>query len=76
MFAVRCSDQRWIDKLKAYALMPVALLWMAVAGGPMRLYGTVTAPRQGRVTRRPGVETRTAVDLRGEAKSLDTRVAA
>jgi hyaluronan synthase len=63
MFAVRRSDQRWIDKVEAFALVPVALLWMTLVLRPIRLYGTVTVHNQGWVTRLSGAETRTAEDM-------------
>jgi len=63
MFAVSRSDQRWLDKAEAFALVPIALLWLTLVLRPMRLYGTVTVHNQGWVTRKRGAETRTAEDM-------------
>lgn len=69
IFAVRRSDQRRIDELEAFILVPAALLWMTLVLRPVRLYGTLTMLRQGWVTRLHGVETRTALDA---LRSLET----
>jgi len=61
MFAVRRSDQRAIDRLEAFLLVPVAMLWLTLVLRPMRLWGTVTMRKQGWVTRRGGAETRSSV---------------
>ena len=61
MFAVRRSDQRWIDRLEAFALVPAAIMWLTVVLRPMRLYGQLTMLRQGWVTRQRGAETMTIV---------------
>jgi hyaluronan synthase len=63
MFAVRRSDQRWLDKAEAFFLVPFALLWLTFVLRPIRIYGTVTVRRQGWVTRGRGAETRTAQDM-------------
>lgn len=56
MFAIRRSDQRWLDRLEAFFLVPFAMAWMTVVLRPIRLYGMATVFRQGWVTRRSGVE--------------------
>ena len=61
MFAVRRSDQRLIDRLEAFLLVPVAMVWLTLVLRPMRLWGTVTMREQGWVTRRGGAETRSEV---------------
>jgi hyaluronan synthase len=61
MFAVRRSDQRPIDRLEAFMLVPVALLWLTLVLRPMRLLGTVTIHKQGWVTRSAGAETRSGI---------------
>jgi hyaluronan synthase len=58
MFAVRRSDQRLIDRLEAFLLVPVAMVWLTLVLRPMRLWGTLTMRDQGWVTRRRGAETR------------------
>lgn len=61
MFAVRRSDQRFIDRIEGFVLVPVAMLWLTLVLRPIRLYGTVTMLRQGWVTRAAGAETRSDV---------------
>lgn len=61
MFAIRRSDQRLIDRVEGFALVPVALLWLTLVLRPMRLYGTFTMLRQGWVTRTEGAETHSGV---------------
>ena len=61
MFAVRRSDQRLIDRLEAFLLVPVAMVWLTLVLRPMRLWGTLTMREQGWVTRRRGAETRSSV---------------
>jgi len=61
MFAVRRSDQRLIDRLEAFLLVPVAMVWLTLVLRPMRLWGTVTMRDQGWVTRGDGAETRSSV---------------
>ena len=61
MFAVRRSDQRLIDRLEAFLLVPVALVWLTLVLRPMRLWGTLTMREQGWVTRRRGAETRSSI---------------
>jgi hyaluronan synthase len=56
MFSVRRSDQRLLDRLEAYFLIPFAMAWMTIVLRPMRLYGMATCLRQGWVTRAGGVE--------------------
>jgi hyaluronan synthase len=56
MFAIRRSDQRWLDRLEAYFLVPFAMAWMTVVLRPIRLYGMATCLRQGWVTRGSRVE--------------------
>jgi hyaluronan synthase len=51
MFAVKRSDQRRLDRAEAFALVPVAWLWLTLVLRPVRLYGTITILRQGWVTR-------------------------
>lgn len=51
IFAVKRSDQRSLDRAEAFALVPVAWLWLTLVLRPVRLYGTVTMLRQGWVTR-------------------------
>lgn len=62
MFAIRRSDQRPIDRLEAFALVPAAMVWLTLVLRPMRLYGTATMLRQGWVTRTGGAETRSVAD--------------
>ncbi len=56
MFAIRRSDQRWLDRLEAYFLVPFAMAWMTVVLRPIRLYGIATCFRQGWVTRESRIE--------------------
>ena len=56
MFAIRRSDQRWLDRLEAYFLVPFAMAWMTVVLRPIRLYGMATVFKQGWVTRGTNVE--------------------
>jgi hyaluronan synthase len=58
MFAIRRSDQRFIDRLEAFMLVPAAMVWLTLVLRPMRLWGTVTMRQQGWVTRGHGAETR------------------
>jgi hyaluronan synthase len=51
MHAVRRSDQRWTDRLDAFFLVPLAMVWMTLVLRPLRLYGMATCLRQGWVTR-------------------------
>lgn len=62
MFAVRRSDQRTIDRLEAFALVPVAMVWLTLVLRPMRIWGTVTMHKQGWVTRVSGAETRSRAE--------------
>jgi tetratricopeptide (TPR) repeat protein len=47
MFAIRRSDQRWLDRLEAFFLVPSAMAWMTVVLRPIRLYGIATVFNQG-----------------------------
>jgi hyaluronan synthase len=58
MFAIRRSDQRSVDRLEAFMLVPVAMVWLTLVLRPMRVWGTVTMRQQGWVTRGHGAETR------------------
>lgn len=62
MFAVRRSDQRPIDRLEAFMLVPAAMVWLTLVLRPMRLWGTVTMRKQGWVTRAAGAETRSGAE--------------
>jgi hyaluronan synthase len=62
MFAIRRSDQGLLDRLEAFALVPLAMLWLTFILRPIRLYGTATMLRQGWVTRTGGAETRSDAD--------------
>lgn len=70
MFAIKRSDQRLIDRVEAFALVPVALLWLTLILRPIRLYGAVTVHKQGWVTRVRGTETRTAEDMSMDPSSI------
>jgi hyaluronan synthase len=56
IFAIRRSDQRLIDRLEAFVLVPFAMAWMTIVLRPIRLYGMATCLRQGWVTRGSKVE--------------------
>jgi hyaluronan synthase len=56
MFTIRRSDQRWLDRLEAFFLVPFAMAWMTVVLRPIRLYGIVTVFKQGWVTRGSKIE--------------------
>jgi hyaluronan synthase len=58
MFAVKRSDQRWLDRAEAFALVPLAIAWMTCVLRPIRLYGMATCLRQGWNTRSRKVEVR------------------
>jgi hyaluronan synthase len=62
MFAIRRSDQRFIDRLEAFMLVPAAMVWLTLVLRPMRLLGTVTMRDQGWITRAGGAETRSDAD--------------
>ena len=56
MFAIRRSDQRWLDRLEAFFLVPFAMAWMTVVLRPIRLYGIATCLNQGWNTRSSKIE--------------------
>jgi hyaluronan synthase len=56
MFAIRRSDQRWLDRLEAFFLVPFAMAWMTVVLRPIRLYGIATCLNQGWQTRSSKIE--------------------
>lgn len=56
MFLLRRSDQTALQVAEAFALVPLAIAWMALVLRPIRLYGNLTMLRQGWVTRVHGAE--------------------
>jgi hyaluronan synthase len=56
MFMLRRSDQSALQVAEAFALVPLAIAWMAFVLRPIRLYGNLTMLRQGWVTRVHGAE--------------------
>lgn len=56
LFAIRCSDQRWLDRIEAFFLVPFFVAWMTAVLRPMRLYGIATCFSQGWSARNSKIE--------------------